>query len=673
MAAEEFRPDQPKVETADRAIVSRPQFRADIEGLRAIAILMVVAYHAGVPGFGGGYIGVDVFFVISGYLITWLLVYEMQEKGRIDLIRFYARRMRRLLPAMALVLLVTVGLSALLYASFEQEDLAKTALATATYSSNLHFAKSAVDYLAADLKTNPLLHTWSLSVEEQFYLVWPLLVAFAFAVSAWQQRFFNRPRLIFWGLIFWLSLVTAGSFAISLHLTEVRQPSAFFLSHARAWEFSVGAIALLIPLARFKAPWQALWGWLGCGAMLSAAVFYTEATRFPGMAAVLPTLATVVILRAGAANHETRLAQFFRLPGLQWIGRLSYSWYLWHWPVLVFANVMMTSPPVWLRVGLVALSLIPAIASYHWLENPIRHSTFFSRLPLRSIALGGLITLFGVGLALGWSRAAIQWSYLPEQRAYVLASDDSPAVYDNGCHANFFASAPQLAGCTVGPANASQKVVLLGDSHAAQWHSALADLADTQQWQLTSMTKSACPYVSVTPFLPELGRDYQECDAWRKKAIAEIQKIGPDLAIVSSASIPYSLSPAEWTASSDRTLSALSKVSKRVVILQDTPNPGFNVRICLARNAWRPFGLFQSPCKMTTDQRLNEAAYAAQQVAAQRYKNVHTVEMQRYICPDVACDLTRRQPLVYRDDSHLSVEFTRSLTQPLLQALNAAK
>lgn len=650
----------------DRVIVPRPQFRADIEGLRAIAILMVVAYHAGIPGFGGGYVGVDIFFVISGYLITWLLVYEIQEKNKVNLIRFYARRVRRLLPALAFMLLVTVSISAILYAPLEQENLARTAFTTATYSSNLYFAQTAVDYLAADLKSNPLLHAWSLSVEEQFYIVWPLFVMFVLGALFRRQRSLSRLNIILW-----MSAITMGSFALSLYLTEVRQPFAFFLSPSRTWEFSVGALAVLVPTGSIKTIVKAeVWGWLGLGGVLSAAFFFSEATRFPGVAAVLPTVATAVILRAGSVSSETRLAQFLGLRGFQSIGSLSYSWYLWHWPVLVFAGVIMASPPLVVRVGLVILALIPAVVSYRWIENPIRHSNFFSRLPMRSIALGVLITAFCVFLSLGWIKAATQWSYQPEQRAYARAANDRPVVYDNGCHADYFTQEPKVEGCTVGPADASLEVVLFGDSHAAQWYSALAQLLDTQKWHLTSMTKSGCPYVTTTIFNSNLGRTYTECDIWRKNVLGRIQEIDPDLVIVTSSS-GYPLNPAEWTAATARTLSSLTETSRQVVVLRDTPKPDFNVPICLARNAWRPFGLFQSPCKISTDQTANEEVYAAQEAAAEPYKRVSTVDMQSYICSDSACELQREQTLVYKDASHLSLEFALTLAPNLYNELNA--
>ncbi|MEL6778394.1 MAG: acyltransferase [Cyanobacteria bacterium J06597_16] len=318
-------------------IVAKPAFRPDIEGLRAIAILLVIAYHAHVPGFKGGYIGVDMFFVLSGYLITWLLIHEAEETGTINLVRFYARRARRLLPALLLVLAVTIGISAVLYAPFEQQALAHTALATAAYLSNAYFAQTAVDYLGTALETNPLLHTWSLSVEEQFYLVWPLLVAFAAGVSnrRTRQQSPQKVSLNRKNILLWMGALTLGSFILSVYLTDVRQPLAFFLSPARAWEFSIGALAILIPTGRFPFQQQPakqsptskdprafgtlseIVGWLGLGGILTAVLWFDETTLFPGTAAVLPAIATVLVLRACAARPASRLSQTLSIRSFQ--------------------------------------------------------------------------------------------------------------------------------------------------------------------------------------------------------------------------------------------------------------------------------------------------------------------------------------------------------------------
>ncbi|GAB4447833.1 MAG: acyltransferase family protein [Anaerolineae bacterium] len=664
----------------------QPHFRPDIEGLRAIAILLVVGYHADVPGFNGGYIGVDVFFVLSGYLITWLLLHEVEETGALNLGRFYARRARRLLPAMAAMLFVTVTVGAIIYAPFEQRSLASTALATATYWSNIHFANLATDYLSPAAETNPFLHTWSLSVEEQFYLVWPLFIMFLLGVVRGQQPVPNRRRLLVG-----IALITGVSFVLSIYLTASRQPWAFFLLPARAWEFAAGALAVLLPqgswlsgppksLARFlprsfnfslvdKA--TPLFGWLGLGGLLVANIFFDRSTHFPGVAALLPVLATVLLLRAGASTVKTGTTKLLSLRPLQEIGRLSYSWYLWHWPVLVFATANNSRLSLPAKLGLLGVSLIIAEASYRFVENPIRYQPQLVRRSAYSLGMAAFITVLGVGLSYGWRQMSVRWAQLPEQARFTQVIDEIPVIYTSGCHANFFEVGPNIDKCTSGPVNASRVLVLFGDSHAAQWYPALEQMASEQGWQLISLTKSACSAIDGPKFNQRMGRDYQECAIWRKAALLKIQELRPDLVIVSS-SIAQVLNRNEWQAGMERVLNLLSETSRSVVLLRDTPYPGFDVPRCLARHKWGINIVPVPACEIKQENRASLELYNVQQQIAERYHNVFVIDMGPYICPKMPCGLERDELILYRDSHHLSVSFVKSLAEPLSMQLSSA-
>lgn len=650
----------------DFKLVARPKFRADIEGLRAIAILLVIAFHVEVPGFDGGYIGVDMFFAISGYLITWLLIYEVEKTGTVDLLRFYSRRARRLLPAIAVVLIVTTLIGALIYAPIEQSILAKTAFATATYHSNVYFAREAIDYLGAVAETNPLLHTWSLSVEEQFYFIWPLFVMLATGVFFKQKNPLRRCEVLKW-----MTVAIAISFTFSLYWTQVEQPAAFFLSPARAWEFGIGAVGVLVPLSKWK-NMRTLLGWLGLAAILAATALFDEMTQFPGIAALLPTAGTVMILRAGTANSENWLVKILKWRGFQEIGRLSYSWYLWHWPVLVFAEVLWGDLPLLARVSLMVAALIFAEASYRWAENPIRHNNFLGRKPSRSIVMGVGITLFSVFLALSWGQMAAAWSQSPEQNRYAIARNDISALYTNNCHVDVLASEPRTAGCTFGDGDPIAKVILFGDSHAAQWYDALAKLATKKKWQLTPMTKSACPYVDVAFFRQELRREYVECSTWRQRVLTRIRKAKPDLVIVTSSSFSYPFSSDDWIKGTARTIDSLSKSSKNVIILRDNPNPGFDVPVCLARHEWRLFSTKQGGCEVSAAEDFDKQAYSSQRDVAERYQNVTVINMLPYICNGESCGPERGNEVVYSDSNHLTIGFTLTLTQVLSEKIDAA-
>ncbi|MEO1393124.1 MAG: acyltransferase family protein [Cyanobacteria bacterium J06634_5] len=696
-------------------IVDKPAFRPDIEGLRAIAILLVIAYHAHVPGFKGGYIGVDMFFVLSGYLITWLLIHEAEETGTINLVRFYARRARRLLPALLLVLAVTIGISAVLYAPFEQQALAHTALATAAYLSNAYFAQTAVDYLGTALETNPLLHTWSLSVEEQFYLVWPLLVAFAAGVSSrrTRQQSPQKVSLNRKNILLWMGALTLGSFILSVYLTDVRQPLAFFLSPARAWEFSIGALAILIPTGRFPFQQQLakqsptskdprafgtlseIVGWLGLGGILTAVLWFDETTLFPGTAAVLPAIATVLVLRACAARPASRLSKILSIRSFQEIGRLSYSWYLWHWPVLVFAGVILgDTPRLLVRVGLMVLALAIAQASYQWVENPVRHNRFLAGQSKRSILLGIVITTLSISLSLGWIQSAKAWSGHSDQIQYQNIRDQLPEIFHNGCtQIDLEKEAGSLEdNCAVGNPESSVTTVLLGDSHAAHWFGSLEAIALNNNWQLIPITKFGCSYVDRPRDINAKG--YAHCDAWRQQALQKIADIEPDIVFVSGFG-RHPFTAEQWIEGTQRTLQALSKTSQQVIILRDVPYPGFDVPSCQARQAWQPRwisqwmgqGASESSCDILRSQapsgtrrsdyaarkvwKTKQAAYAAEATLAKQYKTVGIIDVIDNMCEGDTCAIKNDKLVPYMDDHHLALDFTSTLTASIQTQLDA--
>lgn len=644
----------------------RPHYRPDIEGLRAIAILLALGYHADVPGFSGGYVGVDIFFVLSGYLITWLLVYEAEETGAISLGKFYARRTRRLLPAMVVMLIATVIVGAVIYAPFEQRGLASTAIATATYWSNIHFANLATDYLSPASETNPFLHTWSLSVEEQFYLLWPLFVMLLLGVAHWQGRKVNHRRL-WWGAI----LLTGLSFALSAYLTSTRQPWAFFLLPARAWEFAAGALAVLLPkFLKIDLPGGmiSVLGWVGFGGLVAANLFFDRSTPFPGIAALLPVLATVLLLWAGAGPAETGITKLLSLRPMQEIGRLSYSWYLWHWPVLVFATANNTRLPLWVRLGLLGVSLLLAAASYRFVESPIRYHRVLVRRSGYSLAMAACITILGLGLTYGWWQLSVNWAKLPQQARFTQVIDELPEIYNTGCHADFFETDLKVENCTAGPADASRSLVLFGDSHAAQWYPALEQMANEQSWRLISLTKSACPAVDLLKFHPRMGRDYVECSVWRQAALQLMKELKPDLVVVSSSA--SQIQPSEWQPGMERILDVLSEISRSVVLLRDTPYPGFDVPRCLARHHWGAAITPVPACEITIANKASLELYNLQLQTAAHYPNVFVVDMEPYICPEMPCQLERDELILYRDSHHLSVPFVKSLTETLAVQLS---
>jgi peptidoglycan/LPS O-acetylase OafA/YrhL len=365
-------------------------FRPDIEGLRAIAVVLVLAYHAQLGPFSGGYVGVDVFFVLSGFLITSLLFRELRTRRTIDLPRFWARRARRLLAASCLVVILTLLAGGLVLGPLAQLDLTRDALAASTFVINIVLAGQASDYLSVDLAPSPLLHFWSLAVEEQFYLLWPVLLL----LVARRRRHPGRAAAALVGVAWVTSLVAC------VRLTDSNQPWAFYGLPTRAWELLTGAALALgaVKVAHIPTFWRGALGWGGLGGIVVVALTFGEGTTFPGPAALLPVIATAAVVAAGtgAVRASWGPAALLDRRPLQWIGRHSYAIYLWHWPALVLMAAWLGPLPGWARAATVAGSVVAAAFAQRVLEDPVRHSAWLAGKARRGLALGGGLVGLGV-------------------------------------------------------------------------------------------------------------------------------------------------------------------------------------------------------------------------------------------------------------------------------------
>ncbi|WP_157124686.1 acyltransferase family protein, partial [Nocardia pseudovaccinii] len=369
----------------------RGRFRPDIEGLRAVAVLAVVLFHANTPGLGGGFIGVDVFFVISGFLVTGILWREAASADTIGLLRFYGARARRLLPAAGVVVVATAIGAAILLPPLQARQVLGDGIASALYTGNYRLALHGTDYLAADTLPSPFQHFWSLGVEEQFYLLWPALIA----GTAW----FARRRGIGSGAVLpylvVLAIVATLSFAISLTWTHTLPPWAFFSLPTRAWELGAGGMIALTAGAWSRLPKSvaAPAGWIGLTLIAGACTQLNAKTPYPGTAALLPVLGTALVIVSGCAETRFGVGRGLAVPVMRAIGRVSYSWYLWHWPVLLLAPYVLghqlgrggSMGTVMMAGGLAMLTL--------WLvENPVRFAAPLRGSAARSLACGGAIT-----------------------------------------------------------------------------------------------------------------------------------------------------------------------------------------------------------------------------------------------------------------------------------------
>ena len=384
-------------------------FRPDIEGLRAVAVLAVVLFHAGVRCVDGGFVGVDVFFVISGFLITGLLWREVSTAGTVQLRRFYGARARRLLPASAAVGVITAIGASVLLPRLLVGPVMVDGIASALYVSNYRFLLEGIDYFGGNLPPSPFQHYWSLGVEEQFYLVWPALII----GTAWLIRLVRprtkaqttsapssqTPYLVV------LALVAAVSFALSLAVTHWAPPVAFFSLPTRAWQLAAGGLVALTAGQWRRLPPRAaaIAGWAGLAVILLACTQLSSTTLYPGIAALLPTLGTALVIGAGCARPAQGCGRVLAVAPMRAIGRISYSWYLWHWPVLVLTPAMLGHPlGLAARVAATLVSAGLAVLTLRFIENPLRFAAPVRRSALASLALGGAATAVAVcvGVAL---------------------------------------------------------------------------------------------------------------------------------------------------------------------------------------------------------------------------------------------------------------------------------
>lgn len=668
-----------------------PRFRPDVEGLRAVAVAMVLLYHTGVGWAGGGFAGVDVFFVISGFLITGLLLKECERSGGVSLLGFYARRAKRLLPAAMVVLAATALLAWRLFPENRWREAGGDIVASALYFINWRLAARSVDYLAEDSELSPVQHFWSLAVEEQYYIVWPLLLAAGFLLA----KRWVAPRRIAWAA---LIAVGVPSFVWSVYLTGADQAQAYFVTTTRMWELAIGGLVAVAAgiWPKIKPSAAVAVGWAGLLAIVGSLLFQSTATAWPGYAAALPTVGTAAVIVAGFASGRYGPGALLGTAPMRWIGGLSYSLYLWHWPLIVMGAAYKGEPLSGMDMLIaVAVSVALAWITQRIIENPIRFSSTMAASPRFALSAGlnfsllsavagiALILLASDRPATGTQPTALGARVLgsapgsngagePKDKVGWMVPDprdalqDVPAVYADGCQGSVADDVP--ISCVYGDKTAEVTIAVVGDSKVAQWMPALEILARQNHWRLVTYTKSGCGFHPATLIVG--GKPYRKCDAWNQKLIGKLTgENRPDFLITSQgrsstgdtargrADEAVVAGLADWW-------SRLRSAGVGVVALADNPHPGMKVYECVLENAER-----LSRCSFA---RHAGSGTAALKAAAARVDGVKFVDLTNAICPAARCAAVIGNVLVYRQGSHITKTYVESMADLLGAALKDA-
>ncbi len=635
-------------------------FRPDVEGLRAVAVLLVVCRHCGISWCPGGFVGVDVFFVLSGYLITGLLAAEYRATSRIHLLRFYARRARRLLPACALVLLATTLFAALVFSPQEIAFTGRAARAAALYMSNVFFDQSAADYFSPNVEGNPLLHTWSLGLEEQFYLVWPMLILAANRGPGGKQR-----------SIWILSAVVAFSFTYCLYLTQHSPTVAFYELPARAWEFAAGGLLALLPVPRtpVSTSWP-VWGGIGGMALiLGTGLLFKGGAGFPGWIAVLPVAGTLAALFAGATAPQRGISAGLSVAPLQFIGARSYSWYLWHWPFVVFAGTLFPGVSVGGKILAAIASLLAAAFTFTFVERPIRANPYLGARSALTLGAAAGATLLTV--AASWALLHFGEELTTDRRLESIsaATTDVADISPKACWSQ--GATAEVRICEFGASGSPRSVVLFGDSHAIQWFNPFRTAANAKAWRLITVLRPGCAASDINPH--HSSAVYKECNEWRTRAIEKIVAIHPSAVVMASYNgaifrgfrAEELMSTEELRLGTRRTLEGLARAGVPIIVIRDTPIPPFDIPACVVRREFPRLHAVES-CDFDASVALNGAAFSAERAAAAGLTSVYFLDLSDLICPGRSCPATQHGQLIYRDDNHLTGTFAETLA-PAIQ------
>jgi peptidoglycan/LPS O-acetylase OafA/YrhL len=659
-----------------------PARRPDIEGLRGLAVLLVVCFHAGLSFFSGAFVAVDVFFVLSGFFLTTTLARRLAAGDELQVGDLYARRVWRLLPALAIVLLATLLSALIFYAPIDRAGVAEKMLPVSLFASNLAFAATGVNYFHAG--ENPLLHTWTLGVEWQLALLLPALIV---GLAAYGRRRAGDAtpaeareivmRTVFGGVAF----AGVASFIVATIVNEISPMWAYFGPHTRLWSFAAGAA-----MSFFVGGGQSVvgtTGWrvglaqfTGMAMLLGSAFFYNGGMAYPGLIALVPVAGTLLLIGGGDRAPQTRIGRLLSTRALSSLGSISFAWYLWHWPAMVLGAVLFPTIGPWGRFICGLLAIIPARLTQRFVDGTVRDRVMpvvsKSRPLLWAAGVGATLVSISI-LAASSSRVHVANS---EHRVFAAAREDR---MPNSCWAR--ASENGWGdGCAFGDKASTTTYALLGDSHAEHWLGGLDRAGKERGWRIESYVMGGCPASNFSGLLTGARAErWNQCAEYREATIAAVIASKPTAVILSSSDYyvdlgdgrfaDYRVSEEIWREAQAQTYSRLSRAGIPIVVLRDVPLVPFDVPSCLSRRAAKL--LFAGDCTFKPDHDFIGKARSVQNDAA-RWQNVRFVDMNDVVCPASRCATQRDGLILYADDDHLTASFARSTGGVLGERIDAA-
>jgi peptidoglycan/LPS O-acetylase OafA/YrhL len=667
------------------------KFRPDVEGLRAVAVTIVVLSHLSF-GFPGGYVGVDVFFVISGFLITRQLVNEYNSTGKISFKGFYSRRAKRILPAATVVIVGTVLACKAWDSPLQVRSDALDGLFSAFSGINWRLAAQGTNYFAIGSTPSPFQHYWSLSVEEQFYFVWPALIL---AVGWLFGRRFGKRASLVWALV---GLI-AVSMALSITTTKSSPSWAYFGSQTRVWELAFGALlAVTVSVwTRMPPALASQMSWLGLIFIAISCFVFNSATVYPGSAAILPVVGSAFVIAGGCPGWPRSGELLLKQRPFQFVGNISYSWYLTHWPFLMVLPMALNHSLNGLEKCYVLVgSFVLAAAMYFIVEQPIRSRALLSRRPSLSLGLGGvfvaasvtvaLVVVSGSGLPGGGStgtaqaapaattQSAIDSALAASVNVKALsphiapslanATTDRPPLTAKCLTGDAPTQPPPDATCTFGDPSASRTIVVTGDSHANQWMTAFDTFGKANHWKVIEYAKAACSPGNYPTYIDPLSnRLYTQCNAYRTAVLARIKTLKPTYVVLASEIRTVDIDPSGMV----QTIRADQAAGSRVIYLEDTPNPEKigSVPDCLAKHTSNIQACAMSRTEPTT--RLQSMIQRRTETQAAQQAGAALIDPTDWFCTATSCPPVINNMIVYADNSHLTSTYATWLT-PLLSA-----